>query len=276
MGREYERLLSCLECVRQKVDFQPKIGLVLGSGLGDYGESIELKYVMDYSEIEGFPVSTVPGHKGRFLFGYVEGVPVVAMQGRVHYYEGYPMADVVLPIRLMKLMGAEILFLTNASGGVNETFVPGDLMMIKDQISDFVPSPLIGENIEELGPRFPDMSHIYDAELQNILREAAQALDIPLKEGVYIQFTGPNYESPAEIRMSSILGADAVGMSTSCEAIAANHMGMKICGISCISNMAAGISKQPLNHKEVQEAADRVAPLFKKFVTESIRRMGNL
>lgn len=276
MGREYERLLSCLECVRQKVDFQPKIGLVLGSGLGDYGESIELKYVMDYSEIKGFPVSTVPGHKGRFLFGYVEGVPVVAMQGRVHYYEGYPMADVVLPIRLMKLMGAEILFLTNASGGVNETFVPGDLMMIKDQISDFVPSPLIGENIEELGPRFPDMSHIYDAELQNILREAARVLDISLKEGVYIQFTGPNYESPAEIRMSSVLGADAVGMSTSCEAIAANHMGMKICGISCISNMAAGISKQPLNHKEVQEAADRVAPLFKKLVTESIRRMGNL
>ena len=134
MGREYERLLSVLECVRQKVDFQPKIGLVLGSGLGDYGESIELKYVMDYSEIEGFPVSTVPGHKGRFLFGYVEGVPVVAMQGRVHYYEGYPMADVVLPIRLMKLMGAEILFLTNASGGVNKTFAPGDLMMIKDQI----------------------------------------------------------------------------------------------------------------------------------------------
>lgn len=276
MGREYDRLLSCLECVRQKVDFQPKIGLVLGSGLGDYGESIELKYVMDYSEIKGFPVSTVPGHKGRFLFGYVEGVPVVAMQGRVHYYEGYPMADVVLPIRLMKLMGAEILFLTNASGGVNETFVPGDLMMIKDQISDFVPSPLIGENIEELGPRFPDMSHIYDAELQDILRKAARALDISLKEGVYIQFTGPNYESPAEIRMSSILGADAVGMSTSCEAIAANHMGMKICGISCISNMAAGISKQPLNHKEVQEAADRVAPLFKKLVTESIRRMGNL
>ena len=201
---------------------------------------------------------------------------MVAMQGRVHYYEGYPMADVVLPIRLMKLMGAEILFLTNASGGVNKTFAPGDLMMIKDQISDFVPSPLIGENIDELGPRFPDMSHIYDADLQNILREAARTLDIPLKEGVYIQFTGPNYESPAEIRMSSVLGADAVGMSTACEAVAANHMGMKICGISCISNMAAGISKQPLDHKEVQEAADRAAPLFKKLVTESIRRMGNL
>ena len=274
MGREYERLLSGLECVRKKVDFRPKVGLVLGSGLGDYGESIELKYVMDYSEIEGFPVSTVPGHKGRFLFGYVENVPVVAMQGRVHYYEGYPMADVVLPVRLMKLMGAEILFLTNASGGVNENFVPGDLMMIRDQISDFVPSPLIGENIDELGTRFPDMSHIYDTALQNILREAAEALNIPLREGVYMQFTGPNYESPAEIRMSRILGADAVGMSTACEAIAANHMGMKICGISCISNMAAGISKHPLNHTEVQEAADRVAPLFKRLVTESICRMG--
>lgn len=274
MGREYERLLSCLKCVRKKVDFRPKVGLILGSGLGDYGESIELKYVMDYSEIEGFPVSTVPGHKGRFLFGYVENVPVVAMQGRVHYYEGYPMADVVLPVRLMKLMGAEILFLTNASGGVNENFVPGDLMMIRDQISDFVPSPLIGENIDELGTRFPDMSHIYDTALQNILREAAEALNIPLREGVYMQFTGPNYESPAEIRMSRILGADAVGMSTACEAIAANHMGMKICGISCISNMAAGISRHPLNHTEVQEAADRVAPLFKRLVTESICRMG--
>ena len=147
-------------------------------------------------------------------------------------------------------------------------------MMIRDQISDFVPSPLIGENIDELGTRFPDMSHIYDTALQNILREAAEALNIPLREGVYMQFTGPNYESPAEIRMSRILGADAVGMSTACEAIAANHMGMKICGISCISNMAAGISGHPLNHTEVQEAADRVAPLFKRLVTESICRMG--
>lgn len=276
MGKEYERLLKCLECVRVKTDFRPKVALILGSGLGDYGESIQRECTMDYSEIEGFPVSTVPGHKGRFLFGFVEGIPIVAMQGRVHYYEGYPMADVVLPVRLMGLMGAEILFLTNASGGVNEAFAPGDLMLIRDQISDFVPSPLIGENIEEFGPRFPDMSHIYDEELQNILRDGAASLGIPLKEGVYLQFTGPNYESPAEIRMSRILGADAVGMSTACEAIAANHMGMKICGISCISNMAAGISKKPLNHQEVQEAADRVAPLFKKLVTESIYRMGKL
>ena len=263
MAKEYERLLKCLDCVRAKTDFRPKTALILGSGLGDYGESIQLECTMDYSEIEGFPVSTVPGHKGRFLFGFIKGVPVVAMQGRVHYYEGYPMADVVLPVRLMRLMGAEILFLTNASGGVNETFAPGDLMLIRDQISDFVPSPLIGENIEEFGPRFPDMSHIYDEGLQGVLRDGAAKLGIPLKEGVYLQFTGPNYESPAEIRMSRILGADAVGMSTACEAIAANHMGMKICGISCISNMAAGISEKPLNHQEVQQAADRVAPLFK-------------
>lgn len=270
MGKEYERLLKCLECVRVKTDFRPKVALILGSGLGDYGESIQLECTMDYSEIEGFPVSTVPGHKGRFLFGFVEGIPIVAMQGRVHYYEGYPMADVVLPVRLMGLMGAEILFLTNASGGVNEAFAPGDLMLIRDQISDFVPSPLIGENIEEFGPRFPDMSHIYDEELQNILRDGAASLGIPLKEGVYLQFTGPNYESPAEIRMSRILGADAVGMSTACEAIAANHMGMKICGISCISNLACGMTEEPLSHEEVQATADRVAPLFKKLITASI------
>lgn len=274
MNAEYQRLTECLKDVRKVTDFVPKVALVLGSGLGDYASDIQVSAVVPYADIQGFPVSTVPGHKGQFVFGYVGKVPVVCMQGRVHYYEGYSMADVVLPIRLMKLMGAEFLILTNASGGVNPAFAPGDLMMICDQISDFVPSPLIGENIEELGARFPDMSHIYNPELQNILRDAAGDLGIPLKEGIYLQFTGPNYESPAEIRMSRILGADAVGMSTACEAIAANHMGMQICGISCISNMAAGISKRPLNHKEVQEAADKAAPMFQKLVTESIRRMG--
>lgn len=276
MSKEYERLLACLQCVQEKVDFQPKIALVLGSGLGNYGENIDIRYTLDYSEIDNFPVSTVAGHKGRFLFGYLKDVPIVAMQGRVHYYEGYSMQDVVLPIRLMKMMGAEILFLTNASGGINESFKAGDLMMITDQIASYVPSPLIGTNMEALGTRFPDMSHIYDEDLQQILRDTARELSIDLKEGVYIQFTGPNYESPAEIRMSKVLGADAVGMSTACEAIAANHMGMKICGVSCISNLAAGISKNPLNHKEVQEAADQAAPLFKKLVTESIRKMGNM
>ena len=273
MSEVYDKLMKCFSCVKEKIDFTPEIALVLGSGLGDYADGIEVVAELDYSEIEGFPVSTVPGHEGKYIFGYVDKVPVVCMKGRVHYYEGYPISDVVLPIRLMKLMGAKVLFLTNASGGINTAFHAGDFMMIKDQIANFVPSPLIGPNIEELGVRFPDMSNIYDKELQWIIRKTAVLLDIPIQEGVYIQLTGPNYESPAEVRMCRTLGADAVGMSTACEAVAANHMGMMICGISCISNMACGITANPLTHKEVQETADRVAPLFKKLVTECIKNI---
>lgn len=273
MNQVYEKLMRCYASVREKVDFKPRVALVLGSGLGNYGEQIRISQVLDYHEIEGFPVSTVPGHKGRFLFGYVDDVPVVAMQGRVHYYEGYPMTDVVLPIRLMKLLGAGILFLTNAAGGVNPEFSAGDFMLIKDQIASFVPSPLIGANLEELGPRFCDMSEVYDKDLQEIIRKTAKDLGIPLREGVYIQLTGPNFETPAEVKMCRTLGADAVGMSTACEGIAANHMGMKICGISCISNLACGLTDQPLSHQEVQETADRVAPLFEKLVTASIVNM---
>ena len=273
MNQVYEKLMRCYASVREKVDFKPRVALVLGSGLGNYGEQIKISQVLDYHEIEGFPVSTVPGHKGRFLFGYVDDVPVVAMQGRVHYYEGYPMTDVVLPIRLMKLLGAGILFLTNAAGGVNPEFSAGDFMLIKDQIASFVPSPLIGANLEELGPRFCDMSEVYDKDLQEIIRKTAKELGIPLQEGVYIQLTGPNFETPAEVKMCRTLGADAVGMSTACEGIAANHMGMKICGISCISNLACGLTDQPLSHQEVQETADQVAPLFEKLVTASIVNM---
>lgn len=273
MSEVYDKLMKCFECVKEKVDFTPKIALVLGSGLGDYADGIKVETELDYRDIEGFPVSTVPGHEGKYIFGYVDDVPVVCMKGRVHYYEGYPISDVVLPIRLMKLMGAQVLFLTNASGGVNMSFQAGDFMLIKDQIANFVPSPLIGPNMEELGVRFPDMSNIYDKELQKVIRKTAALLDIPLQEGVYIQLTGPNYESPAEVRMCRTLGADAVGMSTACEAVAANHMGMMICGISCISNMGCGITANPLTHKEVQETADRVAPLFKKLVTESIKNI---
>ena len=272
MNQVYEKLMRCYASVREKVDFKPRVALVLGSGLGNYGEQIRISQVLDYHEIEGFPVSTVPGHKGRFLFGYVDDVPVVAMQGRVHYYEGYPMTDVVLPIRLMKLLGAGILFLTNAAGGVNPEFSAGDFMLIKDQIASFVPSPLIGENLEELGPRFCDMSEVYDKDLQEIIRKTAKDLGIPLQEGVYIQLTGPNFETPAEVKMCRTLGADAVGMSTACEGIAANHMGMKICGISCISNLACGLTDQPLSHQEVQETADRVAPLFEKLADRLPRR----
>lgn len=274
MNKAYEKLTKCYRSVKKKVDFKPRVALVLGSGLGDYAKEIKVEATLNYKDIEGFPVSTVPGHKGRFIFGYVKEVPVVAMQGRVHYYEGYDMQDVVLPIRLMKKMGAEVLFLTNAAGGVNAKFHAGDLMLIKDQISSFVPSPLIGPNMDKLGTRFPDMSDIYDKELRNLIKKTAKKLEIPLQKGVYIQLTGPAYESPAEVRMCRLLGADAVGMSTACEAVAANHMGMKICGISCISNLACGMTDQPLSHEEVQAAADKAAPMFKKLVTESIGVIG--
>lgn len=272
----YDKLRNCYDSINGKIPFEPKVALVLGSGLGDYAEQLEIQGTIDYHDIEGFPVSTVPGHKGRFVFARINEVPAVLMQGRVHYYEGYPMSDVVLPVRLMKLMGAEILFLTNAAGGVNYDYGAGDFMLIKDQISCFVPSPLVGPNLEELGPRFPDMSHIYDEDLRDIIRSTALELGIRIQEGVYVQLTGPAYESPHEVKMCRILGGDAVGMSTACEAVAANHMGMKICGISCISNLACGMTDVPLSHKEVQEASDKMAPLFKKLVSESIRKLGSI
>lgn len=265
-----EKLQKCLESVRKKTDFVPKVALTLGSGLGALAEEIEIAAIVDYSEIEGFPTSTVPGHKGRFVFGMMDGVPVVIMQGRVHYYEGYAMQDVVLPTRLMRLMGAEVLFLTNASGGINTDFSAGDFMLITDQISDFVPSPLIGPNLDQFGTRFPDMSEIYDKSLRTVIADTAKELNIKLQQGVYVQLIGPNFESPAEIRMCRALGADAVGMSTACEAIAANHAGMKICGISCVANLGCGLTENPLTHKEVMEAADKAAPLFKKLIRASI------
>ncbi|MBR4607880.1 MAG: purine-nucleoside phosphorylase [Lachnospiraceae bacterium] len=270
------KLEKTYEQVRGMTDFVPLVALVLGSGLGGFASELKVEKEISYSEIEGFPVSTVAGHDGKFIFGTLGQVPVVCMKGRVHYYEGYSMSDVCLPVRLMKMLGAKFLFLTNAAGGLGDGFQAGDLMMIRDHISLFVPNPLLGPNDEKLGTRFPDMSHVYDLELQEILREVAKKENITLREGVYTMLTGPSYESPAEIRCLKAMGTDAVGMSTVVEAIAANHAGMRICGISCISNMAAGISKTPLNHKEVQEAADNAALKFTKLVSESIVKIGEL
>ena len=269
----YTKLERCLKSIRTKTDFKPEKAVVLGSGLGEYAEKIQIEQIVKYSEIEDFPVSTVQGHKGQFVFGYVKDVPVVLMQGRVHYYEGYSMQEVVLPTRLMGMMGAKKLLLTNAAGGINPSFSPGDFMLITDHITTAVPSPLIGPNIDELGTRFPDMSEVYNRTMQEVIRKCARECSIPLKEGVYVQSSGPNYETPAEIRMFKSWGADAVGMSTACEAMAARHMGMDVCGISCITNMAAGVSKEKLNHKEVQETADRVAEDFEKLVTKVIEEM---
>ncbi|MCI8292806.1 MAG: purine-nucleoside phosphorylase [Hespellia sp.] len=270
MSRQYERLSACYEYYKSVTDFQPKVGLILGSGLGNYARNMKVECEIPYQDIPNFPVSTVQGHDGRFLLGYIGDIPAVVMKGRVHYYEGYSMEEVVLPTRLMKMMGTEILFLTNASGGINADFQAGDFMMITDQISNFVPSPLIGQNVDELGERFTDMTHIYDQELQQLIRDTAQEEGIAIQEGVYLQTTGPNFESPAEIRMFATLGADAVGMSTACEALTARHAGMRVCGISVVSNMASGISKNLLSHQEVQETANRRAEIFEHLVTSIV------
>lgn len=263
--RKYEEIFKSI-----KVNFNPEIAIVLGSGLGSFGDEIDIKHTIDYTDIEGFPVSTVKGHKGRFIFGYIGNVPVVAMQGRVHYYEGYSMEQVVTPIRIMKMMGAKVLILSNAAGGININYKSGDLMLIKDHISAFVPSPLIGRNIDGFGTRFPDMTNVYDNKLCEIIKESALKLNTELKEGTYVQLSGPNYETPAEIRMLRTLGADAVGMSTVCEAMAANHCGFKICGISLITNMAAGIANNPLSHEEVQESAAMAENKFKMLIKKAV------
>ena len=276
MSQAYALLEKWVRAVREVTDFTPEIGIVLGSGLGDFARLVDRKAEVSYDSLPGFPVSTVAGHAGKLIFGYVRSVPVVVMQGRVHYYEGYSMEQVVAPIRLMGLLGAEKLLLTNAAGGVNTSFTPGDLMLITDHISAFVPSPLRGENPQELGPRFPDMSRVYDKEMGRAVLEAGEKLGESLQQGVYLQWQGPNYETPAEIRMFRTLGADAVGMSTVCEAIAARHMGLRVCAISCITNMACGILPQPLSHEEVQQTANRVKDKFQALVLESLESFHHL
>ncbi|MFO7850582.1 MAG: purine-nucleoside phosphorylase [Spirochaetia bacterium] len=236
----------------------PKIGLVLGSGLGAIGDELEKPVYLDYGDIPGFPVSTVSGHKGRLIIGLLSGRPVAVMQGRFHYYEGFSMAQVVFPVRVFKLLGVENLILTNAAGGINTAFIPGDLMLIKDHIKITAENPLRGTNIDEFGPRFNDMSDAYTENLRKTAKEAAEKAGTELREGVYAFWTGPSFETPAEIRMLRVLGADAVGMSTAPEVITAAHAGIKVVAISTITNMAAGILDQKLSHEEVMEMGGRV------------------
>ena len=249
------------------------IGVILGSGLGDYAEALEDAVKLPYSEIPGFPRSTVAGHAGLWCCGSLQGKRVVMMQGRFHYYEGYGMKDVTLPVRVMQKIGVKTLIVTNAAGGVNMGYHPGDLMVIGDMFSLTAQNPLIGPNLDEFGPRFPDMSCAFDKELRALAHECANEQGFALREGVYAQMTGPTYETPAEIRMLRTLGADAVGMSTVPEVIVARHGGMRVLGISCITNMAAGILDQPLNHAEVTETANRVKGQFRNLLDRIIEKM---
>ena len=267
---------NIVKAIRERTDFLPKVALVLGSGLGDFADTMEVVCEIPYSELPDLPVSTAPGHAGKFIFGYVGGVPVVCMKGRIHYYEGYRMDQVVLPVRVLAALGIRFYFVTNACGGIKETFHAGSFALISDHVSVFAPNPLIGPNDEEEGPRFPDMTAAYDPQLRELAHRVAEEDGIPLYDGVYAQLTGPTFETPAEIRLLKTLGVDMVGMSTVPEVIVARHIGIRVIGISLISNLAAGISGNPLSSEEVNEAGAASAPLFTKLVTDIISRMGDL
>lgn len=266
-----EQIKEAKETIVSKTNYQPKIGLILGSGLGVLADEIDEAKIIKYDEIAHFPKSTVEGHKGQLVIGKLQGKEVIAMQGRFHFYEGYSMQQVTFPVRVMKALGVEILIVTNAAGGINASFNPGDLMIITDHINMMGTNPLIGPNIDEFGPRFPDMSQAYNRSLIEIAKQCANQLNISVQEGVYAGVTGPTYETPSEIKMLRTFGGDAVGMSTVPEVIVANHAGMKVLGISCISNMAAGMLDQPLSHDEVIETTDKVRTNFIKLVKEIVK-----
>lgn len=270
----FEKIEKAASFLKEKYEETPQIGLILGSGLGVLAEEIENPVKIPYNEIPDFPVSTVEGHAGQLVFGLLNGIHVVAMQGRFHYYEGYSFEKVTFPVRVMKELGIEQLIVTNAAGGVNESFSPGDLMLISDHINNMGNNPLIGPNDSRLGVRFPDMSEAYSSELRQLARGIAAKLGLNIQEGVYVGNTGPTYETPAEVRMLRSLGGDAVGMSTVPEVIVARHVGMKVLGISCISNMAAGILDQPLNHEEVIETTEKVKADFLSYVKALVQELG--
>lgn len=271
MNNMYDKVVESTKYIKDKITkFNPKVAVILGSGLGNLVDVLEDKEYIDYKDIPNFPQSTVEGHEGRLVFGKIKGIDVLAMQGRFHYYEGYSYNEVTFPVRVMKLLGVEKLIVTNAAGAVNTSFKPGDLMLINDHINFSGDNPLIGTNLKEFGPRFPDMSNAYNPELINRALNVAKDLNIDIKQGVYMMFSGPTYETPAEVRMARILGGDAVGMSTAPEVIVANHSGMKVLGISCLTNMAAGILEQPLNHEEVVETSNMVKEKFTTFMNKII------
>ncbi len=275
MRSQYEeRIAAAVRSVQVRTNMKPKVALVLGSGLGEFAAELTVTEEIPYSQIEGFPVSTAPGHDGKLILGLLDKTPVVCMKGRVHLYEGYDPWEVVFPVRVMQGLGAQVLFVTNAAGGINFGFMAGDLMLITDHISLFAPNPLVGPNFDSLGTRFPDMTHAYDEELCDLIREAAFEEHVPLQEGVYVQVTGPSFETPTEIKMLRTLGADAVGMSTVTEVIAARHAGMRVVGITCVANAAAGMTKELLSGDDVNLTANETAPLFTRLLTGSIRKIG--
>lgn len=261
-----EKIAASAEYILSLTDYRPAIGLVLGSGLGDFADTLEDAVRIPYGDIPHFPISTAPGHAGALVIGRRCGQVVAAMQGRIHYYEGHSMQTITFPVRVMAKLGVKNLVLTNAAGGANASFDPGTLMLISDHINYSGANPLIGENLDELGPRFPDASDLYTKELRTAVKEKAAQAGIRLEEGVYMMFSGPNYETPAEVRMAQILGADAVGMSTAPEALVAGHCGMRIVGVSCITNHAAGVTEAKLDHSEVVEVAARVHDTFRKLL----------
>ena len=268
---------NSLNYIRKITDFVPDVALILGSGLGGFTKTMEeVVCSIPYNRIPGFPVSTVSGHAGKYVMGYIKGVPVICMEGRVHYYEGYTPEEVVLPVRVMRALGAKVLFITNAAGGISEDLQPGSLVVLRDHVSLFVPNPLRGANDPSEGERFPDMTEVYDRDLRIRIMNVAEKEHIDLSSGVYCQLTGPSYETPSEISLLQRLGADMVGMSTVIEAIAARHAGMKVCGISLVTNHAAGIESSPLNHEEVKEAGAKATPRLARLINLSVAVMKDI
>lgn len=265
-----EKINAAAEYILARIPRQPRVAVVLGSGLGDFADTLQDAVRIPFSEIPGFPQTTVEGHTGALVFGRKGGRFIAVLQGRIHYYEGYSQREITLPIRVLAAIGVKTIVLTNAAGGINKRYKPGDLMLICDHINFSGSNPLIGPNLDAFGPRFPDVSDLYNAELRQDVKELSAFLGIPLWEGVYLMVSGPNYETPAEIRMFERLGADAVGMSTVPEALVAAHCGMKVVGISCITNMAAGVLPQKLDHSEVIETAAKVKRKFQMLISDLV------